>query len=173
MTNDELVEIMPYAFERAAKFVDPLNATMAEFDITTPLRQAAFVAQIGHESGQFRYVKETASGDAYEGRADLGNNVPGDGVLFKGRGLIQITGRTNYADLCLALNIDCLDHPEILEQPENACRSAGWYWKTRGLNQLADVQDFERITRRINGGLNGQEDRLALYAKAKQVLGCL
>ena len=172
MTLDELQAIMPYAHAAAQLYVDPLNAAMDEFEINTPLRQAAFVAQIGHESGQFRYVKELASGAAYEGRVDLGNTSPGDGVKYKGRGLIQITGKANYVALMMALDIDCVDHPELLETPENACRSAAWWWKNHGLNELADAGDFEHITRRINGGLNGEADRLALYSAAKDELGC-
>jgi putative chitinase len=171
MTIDQLLQIMPFAKSRAALFIDPLNATMDEFEINTPARQAAFLAQVAHESGQLLYVRELASGTAYEGRADLGNTQLGDGVKYKGRGLIQITGRNNYAALMMALDIDCLEHPELLESPINACRSAGWFWGTHKLNQLADIPDFLTITKRINGGTNGLADRQAFYATAKQVLG--
>lgn len=170
LTLDQLIKIMPYAKARAARFIDGLNETMAEFGITTPARQAAFLAQIGHESGQLQYVKELASGEAYEGRKDLGNTQPGDGRRYKGRGLIQITGRANYIASGDALNLDLIDHPELLEEPGNACRSAGWFWSKHGLNELADAGDFERITRRINGGLNGWEDRQALHTVAERVL---
>lgn len=170
MTSEQIISIMPYAKSRIIAFIEPLNKAMEEFEINTSFRQSAFLAQIGHESGQFKYVQELSSGDAYEGRKDLGNIEHGDGVKYKGRGLIQITGRSNYTAMMLALNIDCIDHPELIEQPINACRSAGWFWKTHGLNELSDVKDFEKITRRINGGFNGQNDRLALYEKAKQVL---
>lgn len=170
LTLAQLRKIMPHSHAKAALFIDPLNAAMREFDISTPARQAAFLAQIGHESGQFRYVREIASGKAYEGRLDLGNTQPGDGVRYKGRGLIQITGRANYVACMLALDIDCLEKPELLEQPENACRSAAWFWKSRGLNELADAGAFLRITRRINGGTNGLEDRLALHDAARLVL---
>lgn len=169
MNLSELQSIMPFARAQASRFLEPLNAAMSEFDINTPARQAAFLAQIGHESGQFRYVRELASGQAYEGRADLGNTQPGDGQRYKGRGLIQITGRANYTACMMALDINCVLEPELLEQPTNACRSAGWFWKTRGLNELADEGRFVLITKRINGGLNGIEDRQALYAQAKQV----
>lgn len=152
-------------------FLPFLNAAMDEFEINTPLRQAAFLAQIGHESGELRYVKEIASGSAYEGRLDLGNKIPGDGVKFKGRGLIQITGRTNYTEVMLALDLDCIEHPEVLETPENATRTAAWWWKTHGLNELADAGDFIRITKRINGGTNGLDDRQKLYAAARKTLG--
>ena len=171
MTLADLQKILPYAHANAANFIAPLNAAMAEYEINTQQRQAAFIAQLGHESAQFRYVREIASGAAYEGRKDLGNTQPGDGVRFKGRGLIQITGRTNYAACAAALGIDCVAHPELLELPVNAARSAGWFWSTHGLNELADKHDMYGITRRINGGSNGLSDRLALYEKAQQVLG--
>ena len=170
MTLDQLIKIMPYARARAPIFLAPLNAAMAEFGIITPARQASFLAQVGHESGQLRYVLELASGAAYEGRKDLGNTAAGDGVRFKGRGLIQITGRANYAACGAALGLDLIAQPELLEQPVNACRSAGWFWKTRGINELADAGDQVRVTRRINGGTNGLADRLALFAVAQQVL---
>lgn len=161
---------MPLARTRAAAFLAPLNAAMLEFGITTPARQASFLSQVGHESGQLRYVRELASGQAYEGRADLGNTQRGDGVRFRGRGLLQVTGRANYAACGKALGLDLLAKPELLEQAANACRSAGWFWQTRGLNFLADAGDQERVTRRINGGTNGLADRLALFAVAKRVM---
>lgn len=168
---DDLVHICPYRRrERLAMFVVPLNGTMAEFEINTAKRQAAFLAQVAHESGCFKWLLEIASGDAYEGRSDLGNVQPGDGRRFKGRGLIQITGRANYAACGAALGLDLLAHPELLEEPVNACRSAGWFWKTRGLNGLADIDQFEAITKRINGGLNGLADRIAHWERAKEVL---
>ena len=170
MTLDQLRQIMPMARYRALEFLAPLNDTMAEFDISTPARQASFLSQIGHESGQLRYVKELASGNAYEGRLSLGNTQPGDGIRYKGRGLIQITGRANYTACMLALDIDCVEHPEILETPANACRSAGWFWKSHGLNELADTGNQIAVTRRINGGTNGLDDRLALFNVAKGVL---
>ncbi|PRC92687.1 glycoside hydrolase family 19 protein [Solimicrobium silvestre] len=170
MDISQLQKIMPLARQRANTFLDPLIAAMSEFEINTPMRQAAFLAQVAHESGQLLYVLELASGEAYEGRKDLGNTQSGDGPRFKGRGLIQITGRTNYAAMSEALKLDCVNHPELLELPTNACRSAGWFWKNHGLNVLADSQSFITITRRINGGTNGLADRQALYAIAKKVL---
>lgn len=168
----QLQKIMPYAGKRAAKFLDSLNLAMFEFGIDTPLRQAAFLAQIAHESGSLKYVRELASGEAYEGRRDLGNTEPGDGVRFRGRGLIQITGRTNYRACSLGLFGDerLLQQPEILEGTVDACRSAGWFWQTMNLNKLADIGAFRPITRAINGGFNGYEDRLAYYERAKAVL---
>lgn len=170
VTLVQLVAIMPLVRARAAGFLAPLNAAMVEFGITTPARQASFLAQVGHESGQFRYVSELASGRAYEGRADLGNTQPGDGMRFKGRGLLQVTGRSNYAACSKALGLDLLAKPELLEQTVNACRSAGWFWQTKGLNALADAGDQEKVTRRINGGVNGLAERLALFAVAQRVL---
>ena len=139
---------------------------------------AAFIAQIGHESGQLRYVREMGS-DQYLSKYDTGSlakrlgNTPeadGDGQKYRGRGLIQITGRANYAECGEALGLDLVNHPELLEKPQHACMSAAWFWASRGLNTLADAGKFDTITRRINGGQNGAADRRALYAKALKVL---
>lgn len=172
ITLDQLRRIMPYAGERAEVFLDPLNLSMIEFGIDTPRRQAAFLAQVAHESGSLKYTREIASGAAYEGRRDLGNTEPGDGMRFKGRGLIQITGRHNYQICSLALYGDerLLDQPWLLESAVAASRSAAWYWSAFGLNALADADDIRRMTRRINGGLNGLPERMAYYATAKEVL---
>lgn len=170
---EQLKAIMPHAKQRAEVFLVPLNCAMAEFEINTPQRKAAFLAQIGHESGQLLYVKELASGQAYEGRKDLGNTAPGDGVKYKGRGLIQLTGKSNYVAMAMAFGIDCINKPELLEEPGNACRSAAWFWKGKKLNELADKGDFLLITKRINGGYNGLKDREELYARAKKVLGVI
>ena len=172
VTLEQLAEIMPEGKKRLPDFIEPLNAAMAEFKINTPERIAAFLAQIAHESGRFRYMQELASGAAYEGRADLGNTEPGDGRRFKGRGPIQITGRANYRSCSLALYGDerLLEVPDLLEDPADGCRAAGWFWQSRGLNMIADSGDFDRITRRINGGQNGRADRLAVWAVAKRVM---
>lgn len=160
---------------RAALWSDALQAACDRYGIGTPTRAAAFLAQIGHESGHLIYVREiwgpTPAQKRYEGRKDLGNTVPGDGKRFMGRGLIQITGRANYARAATALGLDLLNHPELLEEPANAALSAAWFWSTHGLNELADAGEFEAITRRINGGLNGEADRVALYDAAKHALG--
>ena len=166
-----LLKIMPHAKSRVQDFLEPLNAAMREFHINTPVRQAAFLAQIAHESGELRYVEEIASGAAYEGRKDLGNTQPGDGMRYKGRGLIQITGRNNYAECGKAMGVDLITNPELLETNDLACRSAAWFWASRGLNDLADKGDFDRITKRINGGYNGLKERQAYYAKAMLFLG--
>lgn len=172
ISADTLKQICPLArVERMEPFVDPLALAMDEFGINTPKRQAAFLAQLAHESGSFRYVKELASGEAYEGRADLGNTESGDGVRYKGRGLIQITGRSNYAACGTDLGVNLLTNPELLELPNYACRSAAWFWDSRGLSLLADADDFIKITKRINGGVNGLADRTAYWERAKDALG--
>ena len=164
---DELSRIMPHAGARAAIYHEPLNAAMDEYGISeNALRAAAFLAQIAHESGSLRYVRELASGEAYEGRKDLGNTEPGDGPRFRGRGLIQVTGRANYAACAAALGVDLLTDPVLLESPALAARSAGWFWGSRRLNELADKGDFLLITKRINGGLNGWVDRKNYYERA-------
>jgi len=170
MILEQLREIYTHAGERCDVFIDPINAAMDEFCINTVQRQAHFLAQVGHESGELRYVKELATGKAYEGRRDLGNTEEGDGPRFKGRGLIQITGRANYIKLFKALDLDCVARPELIESRTNACRSAAWFWKSHGLNELADADDFLRITKRINGGTNGIDDRRRLLELAKAVL---
>lgn len=170
ITGMQLLLIMPYAAKRVGSFLAPLNAAMQEFQINTPARQAAFLAQIAVESGELRYVLEIASGAAYEGRLGLGNTQPGDGMRYKGRGLIQITGRSNYEQCGKALGVDLITNPEQLETKDLACRSAAWFWSSHGLNELADVGDFERITRRINGGTNGAQQRRAYHARARKVL---
>lgn len=172
VTLEQFKKIIPYAGPRAGVFYGPLVQAMEEFGIDTPMRQAAFMAQVAHESGSLKYVREIASGQAYEGRADLGNTEPGDGVRFKGRGLIQITGRANYRACSLALYGDerLLQTSALLEDVEPACRSAAWFWRSRNLNALADTGAFRAITKAINGGFNGYDDRLAYYERAQAVL---
>lgn len=168
---DDLQVICPRTKSgRLAVFVEPLNDAMAEFEINTPEREAAFLAQVAHESGGFVYVREIASGAAYEGRGDLGNTEHGDGERFRGRGLVQITGRANYRDCGAALGVDLVATPELLEAPGLAARSAAWFWREHGLNELADKGEFKTITRRINGGLNGYGDRLTYWERAKETL---
>jgi len=180
ITTQQLLQILPNAGEKAGVFVPALNASMGKYGIITRLRMAAFIAQIGHESGQLRYVRELG-GDAYLAKYDTGRlaqrlgNTPeadGDGQKYRGRGLIQVTGHDNYQACSEALFGDSrlLVTPELLEQPVYASMSAGWFWQSRGLNTLADQGDFEKITRRINGGLNGWEDRQKLYRRALDIL---
>lgn len=170
ITLEDLKKICPLTNgAKLAVFVDPLNETMREFEIDqSGIREAAFLAQLAHESGGFNYVSELASGKAYEGRRDLGNDQPGDGVKYKGRGLIQITGKNNYRSCGAVLGLDLVAKPSLLERPQYAARSAGWFWNSRGLNAFADKGDFITITRRINGGLNGYKDRYSYYERAQQ-----
>lgn len=174
VTYEQLRQIMIYAPKaRLELFLEPVNATLKEFEISNKLRVCHFLAQIAHESGEFRYVKEIASGAAYDtGRlaANLGNTpeADGDGQLYKGRGLIQITGRTNYIACGKGLGLDLIKNPQLLEEPMNAARSAGWFWNSRSLNTYADRDDFKMITKRINGGYNGIEDRFKYLTLAKK-----
>ena len=174
ITRQQLLQILPNAGPVAGVFVPLLNTAMVRYQIIGQKRIAAFIAQIGHESGQFKYVKEiwgpTAAQARYEGRKDLGNTVAGDGSKYRGRGLIQITGRANYMACGEGLGLDLIKQPELLEKPQHACMSAAWFWATKGLNTLADADQFDKITRRINGGQNGAADRQALYARALKVL---
>lgn len=175
ITHEELKRICASIKPNTDVFVPYLNQYMQKYDITRPLRVAAFLAQLMHESGCLRYVREIASGKAYEGRADLGNNVEGDGVKFKGRGLLQITGKANYKIVSQALFGDTrlLINPDLLEVPEYAVASACWFWGAyKQLNDEADRGEFEIITRRINGGLNGYAERVKLYNKAKEIYCC-
>ena len=135
------------------------------------LRLAHFMGQCAHESGGFRYMEEIASGAAYEGRKDLGNTEPGDGRRYKGRGPIQLTGRANYRTFGRLLGLDFESHPEMVAYPSVGLLVALAYWDERGLNALADRDDLVGITRKINGGTNGIEDRRRLTARAKSLLG--
>jgi putative chitinase len=159
-----------------------LQAAMREFAIESPARAAAFLAQLAHESGQFRFMEEiwgpTAAQRRYEPAstlaANLGNSEAGDGLRFKGRGPIQITGRANYRRFGDLLGTDLVAQPERAALPELAFRIAGLFWSKKGLNELADrvsPDAFREITRRINGGFNGLEDRKKFYATACSVLG--
>lgn len=182
ITAQQLLQILPNAGAKAGVFVPALNAAMSKYGIVTRLRMAAFLAQIGHESGQLLYVRELGS-NQYLSKYDTGTlakrlgNTPkadGDGQKYRGRDLIQINGRTNYEACSEALFCDSrlLNTPELLESPVYAALSAGWFWHQASLNSLADKgpSAFELITRRINGGLNGLDDRLAIYKRAEQVL---
>jgi len=161
--------------QRARAWFPHLYAAMVHYGITTKARQAAFLAQVGHESGRLRYVSEiwgpTPAQARYEGRADLGNTQSGDGFRYRGRGLLQITGRANYRSLSRRLGVDFEANPELLADFKWAAMSAGDYWDSRKLNAIADAGDFERLTRKINGGLNGYADRLKLWAMCKEAVG--
>lgn len=189
ITLEQLKKIVPNAGAKAGVFLVPLNDAMAEFGIDTPARQAAFLSQVAVESGSLRYVAEIASGVAYNGRKDLGNTKPEaiaiakkngstPGPWWKGHGLIQVTGYDNHLACGQALGLDLLNHPELLEEPINAARSAAWFWKEHNLNKWADVGDFDGVSDVINrgrktqadGDANGYAQRLAFFKTAKAVI---
>lgn len=182
------------------KWLEPLNRTFTKYDISTPKRQAAFIGQCSHESANFKNLEENLkysperlmkiwpsrfpdietaakyahqpqllANKVYAGR--LGNNQDNDGYNYRGRGLIQLTGRELYSNCATAIGVDIVNNPQLLLEPSNACMSAGWYWNKKGLNSLADSSDFETMTKRINGGIHGLDDRKARIAKAIAILG--
>lgn len=197
----QLLSILPHSGQSAAIFAEPLNRAMAQYAIDSPLRVAAFLAQVGHESAELtcvcenlnysaaalqatwptRFDKSTAlrlarqpeciANVAYASRMGNGPPESGDGWRYRGRGLIQITGKNNYRMTGIGLGLDLLQEPELLEFPEAAALSAGLFWHANSLNTLADTGRFEAITRKINGGLNGQAERLDIYQRALQILG--
>lgn len=168
----QLLAIMPDAGTRIETFLQPLVDAMEEFDITTARRRSCFLAQVAHESGELRYMAEIASGVQYEGRADLGNTQPGDGARYKGRGLLQATGRAMYEKLTHVLTIDVIRQPELLEEPYPACRSSAWIWSVeKDCNELADKDLFGSISHKINGGWLGIDSRLAFWLRARKAEG--
>ena len=179
LTEAQLAQIMPKLPQaKLLLYLPPLNLAMQTCEVNTMLRTAAFIAQLAHESGEFRWMEEiwgpTDAQRRYEPpnalAAKLGNTQAGDGLRFKGRGPIQITGRFNYAKYGGLLGIDLIADPPRAAAPDAAFATAGLFWKTNGLNALADAQQFITITRRINGGTNGLADRQQYYAKAQAVL---
>lgn len=155
-------------------YYQPIVTQMAQYGINTPMRMAHFLGQIGHESGMLRYTTEFASGAAYEGRANLGNTQAGDGVRFRGRGLIQITGRANYAAFGKSRGIDYTQDPNRLlmaSDPMTATAASTWFWDQKKLNARADADDLVGVTKRVNGGANGLAERGAILARAKFFLG--
>lgn len=169
LTLDQLNACMPYAAERAPIYLECLNTAMLERDIDTVLRQSMFLAQVAHESGSLRYTLELADGSAYEGRKDLGNIYEGDGKKFRGRGLLQVTGRTNTLKCLEALGRSSTDL-DYLETPMGASRSAAWFWYVNGLNMMADKELFWSVSKAINGGTNGLDSRIQHYFRIRQVL---
>jgi putative chitinase len=182
------------------KWLDPLNETFQKYDINTPKRQACFIGQCMHESGGFRLTKENLNYSAsslmktwpsrfpdmdtaekyehnpvkiaskvYAGR--MGNITPEDAGMYIGRGLIQLTGKDNYKTASDALNEDLLANPQLVEEPHYAALTAGWFWNKKGLNALADSNDIETMTKRINGGTLGLDDRKAKINMALNALG--
>jgi putative chitinase len=182
------------------KWLGPLEETFAKYDISTPVRQACFIGQCAHESGNFKTLQENLNysaeglmktwpsrfatkeiadqyarqpakiaGKVYNGR--LGNTSEEEASMYLGRGLIQLTGRENYANCGTALGVDFIGNPNLLIEPKYASLSAGWFWNKKGLNALADAADIETMTKRINGGLIGLDDRKVKIAKALAALG--
>lgn len=183
MNADQLSVCTGARFDRATTFAPFLTDAMHEFGIDSPAREAAFLANVGHESGGLHWVVEewgpTDAQRGYEGRADLGNTVSGDGRRFCGRGLIQLTGRANYLRAGPALGYDLIAFPQRLALPGPASRSACWFWREHHLNALADAGDFDGVCDVINrghktkaiGDANGYAERLALWNLAKASLG--
>lgn len=171
ITKQILKQIAPNAKD---EIIDPLvqylNIYFPKYEINNYLRICHFLAQAAHESAGFRTLEEYASGSAYEGRADLGNTKKGDGVRYKGRGIFQLTGRANYRDMGKKLGLDLEGNPDLAETPEVSVLTALEYWKSRKLSPLADKDDVTNITKKINGGLNGFDDRKHYLSKAKKVV---
>jgi predicted chitinase len=173
LTLDNLYNItLTASSEKLKTFVAPLNQGFDRFGINTPLRICHFLAQVAHESDGFNAQEEYASGADYEWREDLGNTQPGDGVRFKGRGLIQVTGRANYAQISKDIGVDYVANPTRLAALPDCVNSAFWYWNSRNLSALADQDDLRGITRRVNGGYNGLSERQGYLNRAKAVLKC-
>lgn len=179
LTQTQLVQIMPHSKNRIAKFVEPLNDALQEFNITGLNEVRMFIAQLAHESGEFRYTEEIASGIAYDtGKkaVALGNTpeADGDGQKYKGRGLIQTTGFYNYLLTSMGLDLDLINHPELLAEPVNACRSAAFFWHNNKLSRFCNPptdENFKRLTRAINGGYNGLDDRIKYWQRTEQFIG--
>jgi len=194
MTNDQLI-----ALGIEDKWLDPLNSTFDKYEINTPKRQAGFIGQCQHESGNFKTLEENlhysaaslmrvwpsrfpdqATADQYANNPEkiankvyagrMGNTEDGDGWKYHGRGVIQLTGKDNYMFCGQAIKLDLINNPDLLLEPMNAMLSAGWFWNKRGLNAAADVSGWEEITRKINGGVLGLDDRIAKITKALQIL---
>ena len=198
IAKQQLLQILPDASHVAGDFVPALNTAINRYQIVGHKRMAAFIAQVGHESGHLTRLMEnlnysadalrktwpsrfgvelaTAAARKPEQIANIaygsrmGNTAPGDGWKYRGRGLIQITGKNNYIDCGEALGLGLIAQPELLEKPQHACMSAAWFWAINGLNTLADAGKFTAITQRINGGQTGAADRQVLYARALKVL---
>lgn len=158
---------------RLTLYAPHLFAAMHEFEITNTKRIAAFLANLAVESGELRYMTEIASGEAYEGHKGLGNTQRGDGIRYKGRSPIQLTGRANYREYGKLLGLPLEAQPELAALPQHGFRIAGAYWKKKGLNKLADQNNFREIVRRINGGYTHYERRLSYYNKALGIFNVL
>jgi len=171
ITKEQIKLISPYTSEQRIDYILPLlNETIALYEINTPLRVQHYLSQVLHESGGFRYLEEIASGQAYENRRDLGNIIAGDGKRFKGRGLIQLTGRANYDKYGKYKKQDFIGNPNLVAT-KYAVDVSGWFWTIeKSLNIYADKDDIITITKKINGGLNGLEDRKKYLELAKKYI---
>jgi putative chitinase len=174
ITEEMLLKIAPQANHQIVSDLIPfLNKYLPLYEINTLLRLDHFYGQAAEESAGFKTLVEYASGNEYEGRRDLGNTEEGDGPRFKGRGIFQLTGRTNYTSMSKILGIDLVSNPSLAASPEIAVRTACEYWKSHNLNALADNDDIEGITRKINGGLNGLNDREIFTDRSDSVFSLL
>lgn len=171
ITVDMIKAIAPNSKDSiVSPLVGYLNKYMPKYEVNNYLRVCHFLAQAAHEAASFRTLEEYASGATYEGRKDLGNTQKGDGVRYKGRGIFQLTGRANYRRIGQMIGMDLENNPELASSPEVSVLTALEYWKSRNLSPLADADNVEAITRKINGGLNGFDDRKKYLAKAKTVI---
>lgn len=174
VTTDILYQIgpLPHANADVVCGIAPcINDRQGEAKLNTPLRMAHFLAQAAHETDGFKTLLEYASGKAYEGREDLGNTEPGDGIRYRGRGIFQLTGRANYKQFGRALKLDLVGIPMLAFEPDIAVRIAMLFWDAKKLNDFADRDDLKGITRRINGGYNGLDSRAVYLERAKKALG--
>jgi putative chitinase len=195
-----MIESQLLALGIDGKWLEPLLETFEKYDISTPKRQACFIGQAMHESGGFKNLVENLNYSAqglmrtwasrfpdmdtadryahnpekiankvYSGR--MGNTEDGDGFAYRGRGIFQLTGKENYKNCSDGIGVDLIANPELLQEPRCATLSAGWYWNKRNLNQYADTMDIETITKKINGGVIGLDDRKAKINKVLDILG--
>ncbi|HEY8084041.1 MAG TPA: glycoside hydrolase family 19 protein [Methylophilaceae bacterium] len=179
VTAEQIMKIMPSARASDVQRLLPhINAAMQKYDITTAPREAAFLAQVAQETGDLNYLEEIDNGtnySKYEGSKKLGNTQPGDGARFRGRGLMQTSGRANYEETGKALGVDLINHPELLLTPKLAAASAAQYFQLRNLNELADKSDINAITKAVNGTNNGPQTNLSrrqqAYITGMKVLG--
>ena len=171
ITHDNIFKISGRAKASIVEGIVEYQYLLEEAEITSGNRLNMFLAQLAHESDGFITTREYASGEAYEGREDLGNTEDGDGRKFRGRGLIQLTGRSNYSAFNQELpeDVDIIKYPQLVEEFPLALHAATWFWTTRKLNEVADQGDFKRITKRINGGYHGFQDRLDYLHKTEKL----
>lgn len=171
ITKEILKQIAPSANDKIIADLEIyFNKYFDKYGINTKLRICHFLAQAAHETDGFRTLEEYASGVAYEGRRDLGNNTKGDGRKYKGRGIFQLTGRSNYITYGNKLGYDLVNNPELAKSPEVSALVALEYWNSKKLSDFADQDDVATITKRINGGFNGFDDRKAYLAKCKKIV---